>query len=132
MSSSAVTTDHVEPTHPEKEGVETATPANGDANHSVADEKKDAMVPEQASLNDSHESVTRQKTKGTTHTVDENDENIDYPSGPKLAFILFGLALAVFLVALDQTIIATAIPKITDQFNSLQDIGLCFLMTASS
>lgn len=33
------------------------------------------------------------------------------------------LCLSVFLVALDNTIIATAIPKITTQFNSLNDVG---------
>ncbi|KAK5049048.1 hypothetical protein LTR84_005470 [Exophiala bonariae] len=33
------------------------------------------------------------------------------------------LILAVFLVALDTTILATAIPKITDDFNSLTDVG---------
>lgn len=50
-------------------------------------------------------------------------EEAAYPHGLKLAVILAALCLAVFLVALDQTIIATAIPKITDQFNSIQDIG---------
>jgi MFS family permease len=37
--------------------------------------------------------------------------------------IIVALWLAVLLVALDQTIIATAIPRITDHFNSVQDIG---------
>ena len=31
--------------------------------------------------------------------------------------------VAMFLVALDRTIIATAIPRITDEFGSLGDIG---------
>jgi MFS family permease len=31
--------------------------------------------------------------------------------------------LSIFIVALDRTIIATAIPKITDEFNSIEDIG---------
>ena len=47
----------------------------------------------------------------------------DYPSGLKLAIIVAALALAVFLMALDNTIIATAIPRITDQFKSLNDVG---------
>ncbi|PQE16935.1 major facilitator superfamily transporter protein [Rutstroemia sp. NJR-2017a BBW] len=50
-------------------------------------------------------------------------EEANYPHGLKLYVILAALCLSVFLVALDQTIIATAIPKITDQFNSIQDIG---------
>ncbi|KAG9785692.1 MFS transporter, partial [Aureobasidium melanogenum] len=52
----------------------------------------------------------------------EDDEAV-YPSGVKLALITLALCLAVFLVALDNTIIATAIPKITDHFKSLGDVG---------
>jgi len=47
----------------------------------------------------------------------------EYPSGPTMALLTLGLCLAVFLVALDQTIIATAIPQITNKFNSLEDVG---------
>jgi hypothetical protein len=64
-----------------------------------------------------------------------DDEDIEYPHGLKLAIILTALCLAVFLVALDQTIIATAIPKITDHFNSIQDIGWygsSYLLTATA
>ncbi|OKL62584.1 hypothetical protein UA08_02968 [Talaromyces atroroseus] len=55
-----------------------------------------------------------------------------YPSGIKLAFIMVALVLSVFLFSLDQTIVATAIPKITDEFNSIDDIswyGSAFFMT---
>jgi len=51
------------------------------------------------------------------------EEDMQYPHGLKLVAILGALCLSVFLVALDQTIIATAIPKITDHFNSIKDIG---------
>ncbi|EDN90933.1 hypothetical protein SS1G_00333 [Sclerotinia sclerotiorum 1980 UF-70] len=62
--------------------------------------------------------------QGSTLSPDELDgEEAVYPHGLKLVIILAALCIAVFLVALDQTIIATAIPKITDQFNSIQDIG---------
>jgi len=54
--------------------------------------------------------------------VPEDDE-IVYPTGLKLGLITLALCLAIFLVALDNTIIATAIPKITDRFNSLGDVG---------
>lgn len=53
-----------------------------------------------------------------------NDEDdIEYPTGIKFAIISASLCLAVFLMALDNTIIATAIPKITDEFKSLDDVG---------
>ncbi|KAL3457937.1 major facilitator superfamily domain-containing protein [Aspergillus heterothallicus] len=46
-----------------------------------------------------------------------------YPQAWKLVAILIGLVLAVFLVSLDNTILATAVPKITEQFNSLDHVG---------
>ncbi|KAJ6579472.1 DHA14-like major facilitator [Mycena vulgaris] len=54
---------------------------------------------------------------------DVAEEPIEYPEGLKLGLISLALCLSVFLVALDNTIIATAIPKITDQFQSLDDVG---------
>ncbi|KAG8156728.1 hypothetical protein KVR01_013333 [Diaporthe batatas] len=47
----------------------------------------------------------------------------EYPGGAKLALITVALCLAVFLMALDNSIIATAIPKITDEFHSLDAVG---------
>lgn len=51
------------------------------------------------------------------------DDGSEYPMGVKLFLIVLALCLAVFLMCLDNTIIATAIPKITDEFNSLDDLG---------
>ena len=36
---------------------------------------------------------------------------------------MFALYLSIFCVALDNTIISTAIPQITDQFHALEDVG---------
>ncbi|KAK8180309.1 major facilitator superfamily domain-containing protein, partial [Phyllosticta capitalensis] len=47
----------------------------------------------------------------------------EYPTGLKLAIIVIAVILAIFLVALDMTIVATAIPKITDDFKSLDQVG---------
>ncbi|KAF8144972.1 MFS multidrug transporter [Mycena galopus ATCC 62051] len=57
-----------------------------------------------------------------TTTTGDDDEH-DYPQGLKLGLLTLALCLSVFLVCLDSTIIATAIPKITDQFHSLDDVG---------
>ena len=40
-----------------------------------------------------------------------------------LAFLLVGVCLAAFTVALDRAIVATAIPRITDDFDSPNDVG---------
>lgn len=55
--------------------------------------------------------------------LDKITEEPEYPAGAKLAIITISLCLSVLLMALDNTIIATAIPRITDQFNSLDDVG---------
>ncbi|KAG4436093.1 hypothetical protein IFR05_008413 [Cadophora sp. M221] len=55
-----------------------------------------------------------------------------YPSGLPLILIFLSLCTATFLVALDGTIIATAIPTITNDFNSLRDVSWynsAFLLT---
>lgn len=46
-----------------------------------------------------------------------------YPPPLVFGINLFALCISVFLVALDNTVISTAIPKITDQFHALQDVG---------
>ncbi|KAK3080100.1 hypothetical protein LTS18_003124 [Coniosporium uncinatum] len=56
----------------------------------------------------------------TGHTRQNYNE---YPKGTKLALITTALVPSIFLSALDSTIITTAIPKITDAFGSLDDIG---------
>lgn len=53
----------------------------------------------------------------------EQVESSMYPSTKKVIPIMFALCLTMFLVALDMTIVATAIPRITDQFQSLNDVG---------
>ncbi|QSZ35301.1 hypothetical protein DSL72_008170 [Monilinia vaccinii-corymbosi] len=62
-------------------------------------------------------------------------EGVEYPTGLKLQLISLALCLSVFLMALDNSIIATAIPKITDQFHSLDDVGWygsAYLLTTAS
>jgi MFS transporter, DHA2 family, glioxin efflux transporter len=58
-----------------------------------------------------------------------------YPQGFRLIAIILSLILSVFLVALDRTIIATAIPRITDEFHSLDQVawyGSSFFLTIAA
>ncbi|KAL7816093.1 MFS general substrate transporter [Trichoderma aethiopicum] len=58
-----------------------------------------------------------------------------YPSNQKRIVIMLALYMAIFLVTLDQNILATAIPRITDEFNSLNDVGwygTAYLLTMCS
>lgn len=103
----------------------TSSSSSEQASTNVEDKSKDVDENEE-SRHDRLQRIT---------TEDINSERIDYPHGIKLALILFSLCCAVFLVALDQTIIATAIPKITDEFKSIRDIGWygsAYLLTATA
>ena len=83
------------------------------------------------------ETLERMASKTSTLSGDEagEDDESKYMHGPKLWLLTFGLFLATFVVALDNTIIAVAIPKITTVFNSLDDVGWygsAYLLTTTS
>ncbi|KAI2474678.1 MFS transporter [Pyrenophora tritici-repentis] len=69
------------------------------------------------------------------HADDEVEDESKYLTGWKLVMLSIGLCLTTFVIALDNTIIATAIPKITTYFNSLDDVGWygsSYLLTTTS
>ena len=53
---------------------------------------------------------------------DDAEKNYN-PKSLKFWIILLSMYAAIFLVALDRMIIATAIPSITNEFHSIEDIG---------
>ncbi|KAI6782766.1 drug:H+ antiporter-2 [Emericellopsis cladophorae] len=68
-------------------------------------------------------------------TTPESEDGIEYPTGIKMAFIVVALVLSIFLLSLDMTIVATAIPKITDEFQGLEKVGwygAAFFMTVGA
>ncbi|KAF9892791.1 hypothetical protein FE257_000380 [Aspergillus nanangensis] len=65
----------------------------------------------------------------------ESADSLYQPKTLKFWLLIICNFLSLFLVALDRTIIATAIPRITDEFNSLGDIGWygsAYMLTAAS
>ena len=70
------------------------------------------------------ESIERHPSSVPSPDSKENDHQaIIYPSIGRHILILFAAALSVFLVALDTSIVSTAIPQITDDFHSLDDVA---------
>ena len=69
--------------------------------------------------------LTETKSNGElTASGDVNPPKQDeYLQGVRLLCIVISMMLAVFCVALDNTIIATAIPHMTDTFKTVDDIG---------
>ncbi|KAL7952597.1 putative efflux pump antibiotic resistance protein [Trichoderma compactum] len=91
---------------------------------------------------DSKEEVTASEPGSVVETKEDGEINVTpkepevvYPKGFQLTFIAIALGLSLFLVALDMTIIATAIPKITDEFKGLDKVGWyssAFFVTSGS
>lgn len=57
-----------------------------------------------------------------TNDFGTSDE-VTYPSTSKQIMTMASVGLVIFLVSLDRTILATATPKITDEFDSISDLG---------
>ena len=66
---------------------------------------------------------TRPKPEVKETTDVETKPEDEYPHGARLILTAISLGMTIFLVALDGTIVSTAIPAITDEFHSLNDLG---------
>ena len=62
-------------------------------------------------------------TQAVRMEVDASEKPEQYPTGWRTAIITGSLCLGTLLIAIDNTILAVAIPKITTVFNSLNDVG---------
>lgn len=82
----------------------------------VADAPAATGETKQADLS---KTMSAKEAMAELNRVMTSGEGIEYPSGTRLNLVTLALCLSVFLMALDNTIIATAIPRITDQFHSL-------------
>lgn len=128
-------------------------PQNEDFSHEMHDKEKETEVgndhnqdtTDSRSLSSSHTNVdtsppeavpiTRTPTHTSTVSGLSQIDTSDYPSALPLTFIVLALVLSIFLVSLDMTIVATAIPRITDQFHSLDQVGWygsAFFLTLAS
>ncbi|RDW58055.1 hypothetical protein BP6252_13466 [Coleophoma cylindrospora] len=82
-------------------------------------------VPTVTGGGDNPSSVTQQGQQiETLEQGDSNDvEDINYPKGMKLWLTMISLCFMFLLTGLDLTIVAVAIPSLTDQFKTISDIG---------
>ncbi|KAL5372094.1 hypothetical protein DPSP01_013770 [Paraphaeosphaeria sporulosa] len=69
---------------------------------------------------------------GSAEVVIQQDDEDMYPHGFRLFCLAGASIMGVFLISMDQTILGTAIPKITDEFGGLGDVtwyGAAYFMT---
>jgi hypothetical protein len=111
-----------------------STSANTAIEQDVSTQKGNDLVPNSAPESPliEPESQTQSQTQAETGGEEkENEVPAEKPpeeqqpdiSGLKRALIILPATLVYFLVMLDSSIISTAIPQITDEFNSLLDVG---------
>lgn len=97
----------------------TASTASSDAEKIDTPEARNSFSQKEPALS----MTAKDSASAAAERLPSASSEPQYPEGLKLVTIILALCLAVFLVALDQTIISTAIPKITDHFKSTGDIG---------
>ena len=87
----------------------------------LSGDKTEVESPRNGTINEKHvDDITPEAP--ASQTQDASDDSPDYPSGLKLVLIILALLMSVFLVALDQTIIAPALGAITSEYKSVKDI----------
>ncbi|KAI1077292.1 efflux pump [Whalleya microplaca] len=82
---------------------------------SSVERSPEVLLPKETSVMGSKEDIGK--------LDDHHDNSNEYVTGIKLALIVASVALACFLMLLDTMVVSTAIPRITDTFNSLPDVG---------
>ena len=99
-----------------------ATPPSDDR-LSTVDEKRDSSLNQAQPQLDSATVEQGSLSSAKDGETASSSSDTDYPKAARLAVIVFAVTLCVFLVALDLTIVGTAIPRITDEFHSLDQVG---------
>jgi hypothetical protein len=99
------------------------SPPPGRAGDRAQNDEKTTHVIDEKGVSDTDAPPVRDGQTTEPNAENAEEEEINYPGGLQLSLLTFGLCMATFTVALDNTIIATAIPKITTVFDSLGDVG---------
>ncbi|KAI6713696.1 hypothetical protein JHW43_003822 [Diplocarpon mali] len=126
----------------EKTSADDATLKNPSEVNVVANGKAEGKAEDSTVRPSTHRSVTASNEvvvgSDSLTRINTSQDGTEYPTGVKLAHSLLdnpSCANFTARIALDNTIIATAIPKITDQFHSLPDVGWygsAYLLTTAS
>jgi hypothetical protein len=108
----------------------------GEKHPRFTDEEYYAPNEKQDSSGSRPENIVADEAAGG-EAEDDEDKNggAHYLTRVPMLLLAFGLCVTTFLIGLDQMIIATAIPKITTQFDSLGDVGWygsAYLLTTTS
>lgn len=88
-----------------------------------------------SATDDAHSIHSNERSPSPAKIAEVTTDEDDYPPKKKVLVIVGMMMIVQFLGSLDRLILATAIPKITDHFNSLSDVGWyasAYLLTMSA
>ena len=83
-------------------------PANSEKLHSSALHLKVVFADEKRNYDGSYDRESVRSSKGSMSIPSTMESDIQYPSTPRVLFVTLSLAIAIFLVGMDRTIVATA------------------------
>ncbi|KAH9224740.1 MFS multidrug transporter [Leptodontidium sp. 2 PMI_412] len=98
-------------------------------NTSIMTLEKDVVLNDEATVRgqtagaQSTSPLFNEESKSQPDPVSLDGEVPEYITGIRLHLVLFGITAVMFLVMLDMTIVVTAIPSISNDFDSIKDIG---------
>jgi hypothetical protein len=111
------------------------TLTEGEEASRAANESKEEVVSGNQSGNASKEEVNKDVAADAPAALAAQEEERPQRSKAKIALIMFSLAIATLLVALDITIVTTALPTIAEEFNSASGytwVGSAYLIANSA
>ncbi|KAK4052029.1 hypothetical protein OIV83_002323 [Microbotryomycetes sp. JL201] len=114
-ANSSTSTLHSDTAHPVAIVHKHAIGSSDNLNHSEKAQSSTQPAPLASSNGDAE--------KGASSNGDVPTDETQYLTGAKLYLVLGSLILIMILVSLDQTIVAAAIPAISNDFNALSDVG---------
>ncbi|EPS44955.1 hypothetical protein H072_993 [Dactylellina haptotyla CBS 200.50] len=134
----ALPIDNKDEKHKLEVPTERTAPESSAGSEETAVQEKLAEVQEEAEIGGNATNDSKDETPVTTEDKpagEVEDDESKYPGGVALVILTIGLCLSTFVIALDNSIIATAIPRITTEFNSIGDVGWygsSYLLTQTS
>ena len=90
---------------------------------SSEDKELQSRTPVTTNLSSNDNQIAKEESNEAAADGGYVMDTSDFPGPKALFWIIIALLISMFIQNLDSTIIATAIPKITDEFHSVDDVG---------
>ncbi|GAB1314339.1 hypothetical protein MFIFM68171_04549 [Madurella fahalii] len=100
-----------------------ATDVAGDDKNEALTATATALLVQEQPLSTPLDTSQKDDKPREATAIDEDGSEPEYVTGLRLVLVVTSVALGCFLMLVDTMVISTAIPRITDEFHSLPDVG---------